>query len=1278
MNYYPNLTTDYIGASGNHNITDYIDLTSNNLNTNIDITSNTLYDLIDYNITNGINAVDSYYKLMIEKKIIPFNYFGTIYNVPHTYISNSNQSPFSEIRFYSSNVINYPTYDPPNAPNYRVKIGNDGKLYVYYNFDPAISATLLSGWVDLNQEIGKQQADGLNQGAAIAGLEGQIAVLNVVDAELSSEIVNLYSLVSGNAGGSLAGAPYNVPNVQNGLITSTQIENIRNSLSANLTATQNALTNMGGATAGFAFIYGVYQSLKNNDYINSILGGLRSNINSNITNGYLANVPILSNANYYTSNIFLRENLNNVNYYTCNLALYQGFINSNITNTQYIPSLKSLDYKLNTFNLFNYIPSSPPPIITGTGNTITSLNNGYAYVKYINNGTLQILQNTMCDILIVAAGGRGGTILNFGGAGGGGSGEVIYYPNFLLNTGTYNIQVGIDSATTSSRISKISLQGGSDIIFALGGGNGAGTRTLSTTSRQYPPKAYIIISNTTTTIFSGVNCYYKTFEITPSATTTYGYGTYEVYYTSQYSASTNNPALLFNWNTTETTGSAAFLTGNYSTTSGGLTSQGQNYYICNSAYRGDTIVIKTPVPIALTSFKLYQRTDSTFTDRRPKNFNIYGSNTGASGSWVLLLTTTNASYSSGVHNNTALSANTTPYVYHALAVNAIAGGTSSTLLNFAEWQLFGKEIIIAGATSGGSGGGGSMFNIQQSGALKGIPYSTLYSKTNNGNNGTFNSIGGSGGSALSTGRYTEVITGTNLEVALGGSGGTSSSTATTPTNYGDGGSGNGGLAYQGVIIIKVPFTDEKINFLGNIDYNKIENIEYNDVSKWELDRATGNITLKSGGYCSVGVLNPAEKLSVEGALIVMNQSAYYDHIKLSHDGTNAFLDIAGADNYFSIRIDYPPDYSSYPPGYYDIITILGNGSGFVGIQKINPTCELDVFGAIKASSSITAGGSITGTDGSLTSLNLNSGNITNAFDISCSSLNLNSGNITGVNQITASFLNGLLYLNTNSWHTSIDGRNRFYFANLGRSYFASANGYEFRSSTDTNIAVIDNAGNFTGTSFNGTINGNVNGTINGNRTIAGTITFSSTIYANGTDTIGTNYTAGSGGLITGTEYPVQSDVIGFCYWGGGLNSTVVAKNISGTSHLISLKGAYAIMAKGLISYSDRRIKKNEKDFLALPLIYHIKPRNYDYKENNANSFGFIAQEMEEVLPQLVITGKGDIINDEGKREEVEDFKSIDYNQLIALNTQAIKELMENQKKLYEMILEIKEAIKNIK
>jgi len=73
----------------------------------------------------------------------------------------------------------------------------------------------------------------------------------------------------------------------------------------------------------------------------------------------------------------------------------------------------------------------------------------------------------------------------------------------------------------------------------------------------------------------------------------------------------------------------------------------------------------------------------------------------------------------------------------------------------------------------------------------------------------------------------------------------------------------------------------------------------------------------------------------------------YDHINLSHDGYNAFLDVAGADSKFSIRMDYPPDFTNYSSiGYYDIISILGDGSGFVGIQKTNPAYALDVNGAI--------------------------------------------------------------------------------------------------------------------------------------------------------------------------------------------------------------------------------------------------------------------------------------------------------------------------------------------
>ena len=54
---------------------------------------------------------------------------------------------------------------------------------------------------------------------------------------------------------------------------------------------------------------------------------------------------------------------------------------------------------------------------------------------------------------------------------------------------------------------------------------------------------------------------------------------------------------------------------------------------------------------------------------------------------------------------------------------------------------------------------------------------------------------------------------------------------------------------------------------------------------------------------------------------------------------------------------------------------------------------------------------------------------------------------------------GFLRGKTNAWQQSDDGQDRLYFADDGRTYFGSQNGYEFRSSTDTNICSIDNSGN---------------------------------------------------------------------------------------------------------------------------------------------------------------------------------------------------------------------------
>jgi len=69
--------------------------------------------------------------------------------------------------------------------------------------------------------------------------------------------------------------------------------------------------------------------------------------------------------------------------------------------------------------------------------------------------------------------------------------------------------------------------------------------------------------------------------------------------------------------------------------------------------------------------------------------------------------------------------------------------------------------------------------------------------------------------------------------------------------------------------------------------------------------------------------------------------------------------------------------------------------------------------------------------------------------------NLNSNHVGG-------FSASRLFRGQNDvWQNSDDGKNRFYFANNGRTYFGSQNGYEFRSAADVNIFLIDNSGNAT-------------------------------------------------------------------------------------------------------------------------------------------------------------------------------------------------------------------------
>jgi hypothetical protein len=360
-----NLYYDYIGAKGNYEINDYIDteikttsnildtkinFTSNILNTNINTTSNYLRGYTDTNITN----LDNYYNKIVNIKNV-YNWLGNNTNTNHTYITNSNfTDAYSEIRFLSVNSINYPNQPNTNMifptyfspPTYhKVKIGNDGKLYVFYQFDASINATLPSMWIDVNQEYGKIVADAVNKGFVIAQLE--LSVAYCLDNIVSGSVAG-----AGSLGYSMVDDPRNIATASTG--TPSLLLNIWNTFKAGSSVAGIALAGVAGGLALYVPIYGIFSGINYNSYFNQVLANMNKNRQSNldIGNTQTAN-DIQINMNYTCNLIY--SNVVETSKYFSNLSLNLGFINSNITTSQIISNLNTYNLSIDGVNVSNNI-----------------------------------------------------------------------------------------------------------------------------------------------------------------------------------------------------------------------------------------------------------------------------------------------------------------------------------------------------------------------------------------------------------------------------------------------------------------------------------------------------------------------------------------------------------------------------------------------------------------------------------------------------------------------------------------------------------------------------------------------------------------------------------------------------------------------------------------------------------------------------------------------------------------------------------------------------------
>ena len=95
--------------------------------------------------------------------------------------------------------------------------------------------------------------------------------------------------------------------------------------------------------------------------------------------------------------------------------------------------------------------------------------------------------------------------------------------------------------------------------------------------------------------------------------------------------------------------------------------------------------------------------------------------------------------------------------------------------------------------------------------------------------------------------------------------------------------------------------------------------------------------------------------------------------------------------------------------------------------------------------------------------------------------------------------------------------------------------------------------------------------------------------------------------------------------------------------------------------SDERIKKDIEDIdYGLDTIKALKPRKYKMKLNDSEQIGFIAQEVESLIPEVV---------DTGETPDGEEQKGMSYGHLTAVLTKAIQELSAKVEELESKINE---------
>lgn len=423
----------------------------------------------------------------------------------------------------------------------------------------------------------------------------------------------------------------------------------------------------------------------------------------------------------------------------------------------------------------------------------------------------------------------------------------------------------------------------------------------------------------------------------------------------------------------------------------------------------------------------------------------------------------------------------------------------------------------------------------------------------------------------------------------------------------------------------------------------------------EINDSTRSISIASTEtpFVGIGTTNPQYKLHVagntnisgnlnlDGDLIYNGQLSFGGNVDLYTTGiitASAFYNTVGA---------LLTSFDSWNPIGSNIYRPIGN----VGIGTDIPTEKLDVLGNIKTSgqfiSSVATGTPSFKIDSQTLITNLNADYLRGA-----SPGGTVSGDIVTIDAtqtLTNKTISGGTLSNTPTASSGINvarsgGGTAFLQGPESGSWVITIPAETGTILTSATVGLIT-SGNIVDGSIQGTdiANSTITNTKLSNSTISGVSLGSSlsnlTVSGSYLSNITYNGSTARTVSISATFANTGGTIVARDASGDFSAATVSVLNLSATNNISALE---TITAKDFNSTSDINYKENIQTVSnPLELLNSIRGVSFDWKDSDQSSMGVIAQELEKVLPQLVKTSE---------------MKSVNYNGLIAVLIESVKEL----------------------